>query len=188
MSDWQGLLAQDEVLLWQGRPQVRYDWTLLIHKNTPKGLFIALFAAAWIGLALSVTGDNEAPLLMRFLFHLIGLPILWKGLQTAFGPSVRSYHRLKGSTYSLTNRSAFIATSIGGKRQLERFDLHDGTLTPSLEEGDPGSVWFITRSKPDGTWQIGASATEQIGFERIPEARQVYRMMLDALSNRPPKP
>ena len=190
MSGWDGLLAEGETLLWQGRPEVRFDWSQLLSKDTPKGLFIALFALVWIGIALRVTGDGEAPLLIRIIFPLFALPILLGGLRQAFGPALARYARLKTTTYSLTTEAAYIASEKGGKRLLERLSLHDGLLTPNLEEGDPGSVWLITRPRPSGSWSLlsGASPNETAGFELIPEARRVYRMVIDAIASKPAAP
>ena len=190
MAGWDGLLNEGETLLWQGRPEVRLDWTMLLTRDTPKGLFIALFALLWIGIALQVTGDNEAPFLMRVIFPLIALPILLGGLRQAFDPAFARYHRLKTTTYSLTSEAAYIATERGGKRLLERLSLHDGLLTPNLEDGTPGSVWLITRPRPSGSWSMlsGSSPNETVGFELIPEARQVYRMVIDAIASKPPAP
>ena len=190
MSGWDGLLNEGETLLWQGRPEVGFDWTMLLTKETPKGLFIVLFALIWIGIALQVTGDNEAPFLMRILFPLIALPILLGGLRQAFGPALERYYRLRTTTYSLTSEAAYIAIERGGKRQLERLSLRDGQLSPTLEDGSPGSIWLITRPRPSGSWSIlsGGSPNETAGFELIPEARQVYRLLIDTIASRPPAP
>ena len=53
--------------------------------------------------------------------------------------------RLRGTHYTLTDRAAFIATDIRGRRDLNRYPLTAG-LPITLEDGDIGNLWFAEQS------------------------------------------
>ncbi|MFE3837367.1 hypothetical protein [Pseudogemmobacter sonorensis] len=186
-AGWEGILDPGERILWQGRPEAGFDWSALISTRTPFGLAFAGFAIFWMSMTRITGGAAVSPFFMGVLFPLFGLPFLFAGLNIAFGKPLRDFLRQRGSHYTLTNRHAFIATDILGKRTLSRHPIGAG-FRPALEEGDPGSVWFGTRAAvvghvpyKDETTGFGQwlTRTDRIGFERIREARRAWRMMLD---------
>ena len=186
---WQDILDPGEAILWQGQPEAALDWAGLIRPQTLQGLFLAGFAVFWISLAFWMTRQGAgAPPLFQWVFPLFGLPLLFAGLNTAFGTLIRGHLRLRGSFYTLSDRNAFIATTLRGKRHLTRLPLGPG-LIPALEEGDPGSVWLAAPAAPQTGWRgtgIGGTyfglnaGPDRSGFERIRDARRVYRLILDA--------
>ncbi|WP_112311897.1 hypothetical protein [Pseudogemmobacter bohemicus] len=185
---WEDILDPGEVILWQGRPGARFDWSSLIHFRLLFAIPYTVFALFWIVLVSGVKSGPPFP--VNIIFILFGLPLAATGLAMCFGAPLGRWLRLRGSFYTLTDRNAFIATEILGRRRLERFPLNS-RLYPALEEGLPGSVWFATRgwtmqnlSKNSliGTAYIMGIVSDRIGFEEIPEARRVYRLMLDAVA------
>lgn len=199
-AGWEGILDPGEVILWQGQPQARFDWTQLFNSRSAFGFIFAGFSVFWMVAAWGTTriGLSLVPdaSFMAFLMPLFGLPFLLLGLNMAFGPQLMAWARRKGSWYTLTDRHAFIAVELLGKRSLERYPLGP-QMHPALEEGFPGSVWFATAGPETGLghrWGGVMSlpsfdGLNRIGFEAIPEARTVYFMLLEALAQRraPPK-
>lgn len=191
---WQDILAPGERILWQGRPQARPDWAALISgkggvTGSLFGLFFAGFALFWIVQAASMTARAEGPLAR--LFPLFGLPFLVVGLNLVLGPALRPWAGLRGTWYTLTDRNAYIATRRLGRRNLQRHPLAPGML-PALEDGSPGSVWFATMPGPGGgAWRgTGAAGAYggsggRVGFQNIPDARAVFRLLTAALEALP---
>lgn len=184
---WEDILDPGEEILWQGRPEARFNWAGLIHFRTLMGVTCIIFALFWMSAVSGVNGGPPFP--VNLLFILFGLPVLLMGLSMCFGASLGQWLRLRGSFYTLTNRNAFIATEILGRRRLERFPLNSG-LFPALEEGLPGSVWFTARAWNQASLARGSLLGfahrvgffgEKVGFEEIAEARTVYRLFLDAM-------
>ncbi len=185
---WEDILDPGEEILWQGRPEARFDWAGLISLRMPFGLAFTGFALFWMTMTSGLRGGPPFP--VNLLFLLFGLPFLAAGLSIAFGEPVARWLRLRGSYYTLTNRHAFIATTFLGRRKLERY-RPGPALRPVLEEGLPGSVWFATRQFDTKTLQdrnfLGFAQSvgiigERIGFENIPEARRVFRLMIERLT------
>ncbi|SEC36965.1 hypothetical protein [Rhodobacter sp. 24-YEA-8] len=184
---WEDILDPGEEILWQGRPEARFDWADLIHFRLLMGAPCVVFALFWMSLASGFAAGPPFPI--NILFLLFGLPVLLMGLTLCFGAPVGRWLRLRGSFYTLTDRNAFIATEILGRRRLARYALHSG-LHPALEEGLPGSVWFATRAWDAASLTRGSLIGfvhstgifgERIGFEDIPEARRVFTLMLEAM-------
>ncbi|MBE2276950.1 MAG: hypothetical protein IAE87_11740 [Rhodobacteraceae bacterium] len=205
---WEGLLGPGETILWQGRPAAGIDWRDLWDGRTPFGLVFAGFALFWIAMAYTMTGSQGGVL---SLFPLFGLPFLFVGLYLVFGRLLWDAHARARTHYTLTNRAAFVATELFGRRNLERYPLGpDMRLT--LEDGIPGTVWFAVEEhlhtfrnpSPRDSGGIGIPDTaggiattgiggrrgrtrsyverRRIGFVRITEARQVYGIFREALS------
>ncbi len=175
---WEGILEPEERILWQGQPAAGLRWQDLLDKRTPFGLVFAGFAVFWMVQAASASGVFMA---------LFGLPFLAVGLNMAIGGPLRDARRRSATFYSLTDRAAFVATRGTGARKLDRYPLGPG-FRPTLEDGDPGSVWFAT-SQADARrgWRGTGSARsydlvpvgqQRIGFEQISDARMVYGLML----------
>jgi hypothetical protein len=177
---WEGLLGPGETILWQGRPAAGIDWRDLWDGRTPFGLVFAGFALFWIAMAYTMTGSQGGVL---SLFPLFGLPFLFVGLYLVFGRLLWDAHARARTHYTLTNRAAFVATELFGRRNLERYPLGpDMRLT--LEDGIPGTAGGIATTGIGGRRGRTRSYVERrrIGFVRITEARQVYGIFREALS------
>lgn len=181
---WEGLLAEGEEILWQGRPDDKVLWSDLVHLHTAFGLFFTLFSLFWMAMAWKM--GNVTPGGGVFsglsLFPLFGLPFLAIGLYTLIGRIFFDSVRRRGTFYTLTSRAAYVATQIKGKRELKRYSLLDD-VRPRLEDGDPGSVFFSTVTTVYHGRKRGmvSNVSTPIGFRRIPEARKVYLMMSEAV-------
>lgn len=181
---WEDTLDPGERILWQGKPRAALRWQELLDTRTIFGLGFALFALAFIAGTLVDLVETPAPDVMDMVFPLFGLPFLAIGLNTVFGRVFGAWWRLKGTSYTLTDRHAFIATEARGRRRLQRYPLGP-KLFPALEEGDPGSVWFAAEQlqSPGSrlfTRFIAQGPAGRVGFEEIDEARKVHRLMLEA--------
>lgn len=185
---WEDILDPGEKILWQGRPEARFDWTGLITPHFLPGIGITGFALFWMVMASGLPFGRTT--IFNLFFMLFGLVFVFNGLNMAFGVQVRRWLRLRGSFYTLTDRNAFIATEFAGRRRLQRIP-RDGKFTPVLEEGLPGSVFFSTGAPESGSWfefdmqrylRHQRNQNRRLGFEQIPEARRVFRLMLDPVA------
>jgi hypothetical protein len=162
-SNWEGILDEGEEILWQGRP----DGALVLRpQNIPLavfGLIFAGFALFWMMMAASAGG----------LFWSFGLIHFSIGIGLIIGPSLWSAYRRRHSWYTLTNARAFIATDIPVLgRRLKSYPILPGARL-ELIDGSPPSIIFATENRrgKNGTYQV------PIGYDRISDARDVYKMM-----------
>ena len=158
-AGWEGILAPDEAIRWQGRPDPRW------HVDRGNWLVAALgaafsgFAVFWMTLAASAGGAFWTFGLIHFT---IGLAI---AASVLIWPTILRRH----TWYTLTNKRAFVATDA----PLRRRTLSDYRITAdsrlALIDGTPGSVTF-------GRGGMDKRA-EDLRFERIADATGVYRLM-----------
>ena len=81
---WEGLLDDDEEILWQGRPSGGVVVRGSDIFESVFGLFFAGFAIFWISMASSMGAPRNAPGIFQ-LFPLFGLPFLAVGLHMVCG-------------------------------------------------------------------------------------------------------
>ena len=126
------------------------------------------------------------------VFPLFGIPFLLVGLNLAGGHVVLAALRRRFVWYTLTDRTAFVATRLFGKRRLDRYPL-DATMRARLDDGDPGSVLFAGTGQQGTPWSANLGRRRYssssfpagpAGFHRIAEARRVYGLLTQALANR----
>ncbi len=182
---WSGLLEPGEEILWQGQPDTRMDWRDLFGPFTIFGVIFIGFSIFWVAMARSMTGDEGFPL---SLFPLFGLPFFAIGLYLLIGHVIADAYFRQNTFYTLTDRTAFIATNGFGKRRLKSYPIAEMPFL-ELEDGWTGHVLFweevSTRSSrgpaATGHRRRPVTATRRsIGFRHIPEARAVYKMLRDA--------
>jgi len=187
---WDGILQPGEQILWQGRPVPGINWQTLDYGRILFGLVFGGFAAFWI-LAAALTGAGTLP---GIIFPLFGLPFLAVGLKMVGEQLWLDQRRLRGTHYTLTTQAAFIATTIRGRRSLQRYPLKTG-LPIALEDGDTGNLWFDERredftagrtSNPNHR-RLSRTYTSQqkIGFERIENPREVWHQLGRAIAALP---
>lgn len=166
MNDgWEGILDQDETILWQGRPDGAFYFDIGNIFALVFGIFFAGFALFWMLMAAQAGG----------FFWMFGLLHFFVGLGVAIGPTFYSTFRRRHTWYTLTNRRAFIATDMPIKgKSLDSYPITRST-SMSLQEGPPDTIWFASTTKrtKNGTKTI------KIGFEHIDQGRDVLRMMRD---------
>jgi hypothetical protein len=121
-------------------------------------------------------------------FPLFGLVFVAVGLWTILGRLLWEAVQRRRTWYTLTDRAAYIATDLLG-RKLDRHELNAGQPL-ELEDGEPGTVWFAERlvHHPGGWTGTGDSrryrepytSRHRVGFQRIPDARGVWRLLRGA--------
>ncbi|MGR3503149.1 aspartate carbamoyltransferase catalytic subunit [Pseudaestuariivita sp.] len=165
MADWDSILDNGERILWQGRPDGRFsvpvqNWFMVVF-----GLFFTGFALFWMILA---SGAGGTFWMFGLLHFSVGFGIIF------FSVTWPTFVRRR-TWYTLSDRRAFLATDLplSGKR-LKSYPISSDT---ALELGGdtPGSVYFAHRTKrtKNGTRSV------PVGFERIPDAADVMRLMRD---------
>lgn len=190
---WADFLGPGETILWQGRPEPGFALRDLVGGRTVQGLATIGFALVWMTSARSFAGfsaqvrpDGGG---LGQHFSSFGLIFVAVGLYLAVGVPLWQAVLRRRTWYTLTDRAAYIATDLLGRR-LNRHELRPD-LPLQLEDGEPGTVWFAERVTHDaGGWRgVGdnrryeaPSTTRQpIGFERIADARAVWRLLGEAI-------
>ena len=182
---WEGILADGEEILWQGRPQTGILWRDLISPVSVMGVFFTGFAIFWVTLAAMMVPAGDA--VFRF-FPLFGLPFVAVGLYLIIGRIFWDAYIRRRTWYTLSNRNAYIATTGIFGRALKPFDLREMNAL-ALDDGTPGTVWFHAQAytrqslRTAGGGQGGRrrhTTVTRTGFRRIPDARRVFRLLSDA--------
>ncbi len=168
-TGWEGILDPGENIIWQGRPdgaivlKPRNILTLIF------GLFFAGFALFWMVMAASAGGG----------FWMFGLIHFTVGLGIIASAVFVGPYKRRHSWYTLTDRRAIIASDMPllGKK-LKSWPI-TATSVLDLTQGPPDTVNFAEKTKrsKNGSYQV------PIGFERIEDGREVYRMMRDIQTN-----
>ena len=200
-AGWEGILDEGEQILWQGRPDPRLRVGDFFGFRLFFALFFTGFAVLWISAARWMNpGDGFD------FFPLFGVPFVLIGLYMMIGAPIWDAHLRRNTWYTLTDRAAFIATDLRGKRKLERYGLEDLNAL-SLVEGNPGTIWLrrettsyttttshrsvpapgVVPGRPGGVGRRRRrtrTTTTYKGFERIADARRVYGLLMRAQNAR----
>ncbi|WP_422031344.1 aspartate carbamoyltransferase catalytic subunit [Roseovarius sp.] len=164
-DSWKGILDDDETVLWQGRPDGGMTLKAGNIMGFLFGLFFAGFALVWMVLASQAGG----------FFWMFGLLHFFVGVGIAFGSTFWSAWRRRHTWYTLTDRRAFIATDLPFRgRSLKSYPITKSTVI-DYDGGEPASIMFNheMRRKKNGHYRV------DVGFERIENGAEVYRMMRD---------
>ena len=158
---WEGLLADGEEILWQGAPSPGLSLAWQGPMEPITGLVVIWFAWPWLS---SVSSGVKylwilgAALLALSFYWLVGVHF-W-----------RAYQR-RQTHYTLTDRNAFIATDILGRKRLERYRINRDTDVV-LEEKKLANIWFaekVVRTQK-------RSHIRPVGFEKIENGAEVYAL------------
>lgn len=164
MSDpWAGILATGEQILWQGAPasRLRLEWDTVFHPVF--FLVFTGFSIFWMIMAAQAGGT----------FWMFGLLFFFVGAYNLVGVHYWRHYQRQHTYYTLTDRRAFIARDLFGRKSLDSYPITDRTQISLVQGTDTGDVYFaekVTRSR-NGT------TTRRIGFEQIPDARDVLGLM-----------
>ncbi|MCW8842142.1 MAG: aspartate carbamoyltransferase catalytic subunit [Rhodobacteraceae bacterium] len=173
-DSWAGLLDEGETILWQGRPDGSVTFTIANLMTSLFGLAFAGFALFWMIMASQAGG----------FFWMFGLIHFCVGCGLAAGPLFWDAFRRRHTWYTLTNQRAFIATNLPFKgKSLDSYPMTADTPL-SLMDGPPATVYFAAGLRRG---RNGKRHHTKIGFERIEEGREVFRMMRDIQSGDMPR-
>lgn len=183
-TGWDGILQEGETILWQGQPAADIAWQDLLSPKTAFGAIFTAFSLFWMGAAffMVTAGGADGPFV---LFPLFGLPFLAIGLYMVGGRVWLDAWRRARTWYTLTDRTAFVATDFLGRKTLDSYPLAEMPHI-TLDDGDPGSILFgrggrsVRGSAHRIEWRAAEAAAEPAGFREIRDARRVYAMMRDA--------
>ena len=169
-SGWEGILDDDEKILWQGRPDGKFALEPKALIGGVFGVFFAAFAIFWMAMATMAPGP----------FWLFGLPFFFVGVSITYGAIYGPTMRRRNTWYTLTDRRAFIASKIPLKgKELKSYPIEPDTELGFIE-GDVSTIHFATEQKRRHHESGRSSYYEvPVGFERIPEGRKVYGMIRD---------
>ncbi|MFB2532100.1 aspartate carbamoyltransferase catalytic subunit [Paracoccus sp. p4-l81] len=169
---WQGILDQDEAILWQGRPEGRARLDTARLPELLIGLVFIGFSLFWMRGVAQSGGFGWA----------FGLPFLGIGLWQVAQPTLLAALDRRRRFYTLTDRRAFVATDAPGQgRRLASYPITADTLIELDQTGGPdgrGSLWFTTGQPRDWSGWTEVRAP-RAGFVDIPDAASVATMMRD---------
>ncbi|KAJ56132.1 hypothetical protein ACMU_10275 [Actibacterium mucosum KCTC 23349] len=170
-SQWDMFLDSDEAIVWEGAPRRS---VFLLSSND---LILIPFSLLWAGFALFWNlgvWNIGAP----FYFKLFGLPFLVAGAYITVGRFFVSAAARRRTRYALSNKRAFIATSLFSET------LQEMPITKSMPlELVPGTNGKVTLGpKTVNARQWNASLTwsgksNDFAFENIGDAQSVYQMI-----------
>ncbi len=170
---WRGLLAPDERIVWQGRPATRLD---LKASDIPASLFGTVFLAFslfWIATTASFVSETGE--VATVLFPLAGIPFLFAGAYLMVGRFFWDARRRARTWYTLTDRRAFVATDIGGKRTLEDYEIGADADFSIVQRGALHTVTVTAQGRSDPG---GGAIRRGFSFDLIPDGRDVYSKLL----------
>jgi hypothetical protein len=94
----------------------------------------------------------------------------------------------RNSWYTLTNKAAYIATRLFGRRNLKRYRRSE-MREPRLVDGTPGSVFFAMETQQYSSRRATRNGHRSmrrthailapVGFRQIDTPRAVYRLLVD---------
>lgn len=164
-SQWDDILDAGEKILWQGRPDGAFTFSL--HNNT--SFFGWLYLCGFAPIYMIIFSDTrDAYLIMGLLYFCVGIYLIYRPLQK--DAITRRY-----TWYTLTNTRAFIATAVPKSAPtLKSYEITPATVI-NFRPKMPATIYFaeraIGRDKNLGKFQIG--------FQRIESGEEVYRLIRD---------
>ena len=179
---WEALLDSDERVVWKGHSDGAVVWTLfgffLVHLGIFNIVFLLFilysFYSIWpfSGLPFSDPPASIVP----YIFAPAGLFQFALGVYLIVVRTWWPAYQRKRSLYILTNRRAIIMTDIPLlEKKANSYPITRDTIL-EFESKDPGSIYFS--NEPQNTSNpIIQLSTIKTGFERIPDAAQVYYLL-----------
>lgn len=174
-NGWDGILEPGESIIWQGQPLGGIVWANALSPIAFMGAFFTAFSLFWIVAAATMTSGQPFPF---NLFALFGLPFLAAGLFMLGGHVVLDAYLRSSMWYTLTDRTAFIATNAFGRKSLETYPLAEMPFL-ELDDGKPGSIFFSNRvsASTSKSPRAQGSVTPRVGFRHLADARSLYGQM-----------
>lgn len=127
--------------------------------------FFTGFSVFWMLMASQAGG----------FFWTFGLLFFFVGSYNLVGIHFWKAYLRRHTHYTLTNKRAFIGTSVFGRRSLESFPISPDTPI-NLIDGALTTVNFASRTKrsKNGSYEV------PVGFEYIENGRKVYALMRES--------
>ena len=168
VKEWEGLLAPDERILWQGELLQGFVWTPVLQRVRPASLAIAPVVPCFLVLLPAEPGAGYSRL-------DVGLVVLfWLAVVLICFQAIGHFNRRRSFF-------ALIGTRHFGIHSLREVPLF--TDTPlRLVQGRWGAVYFARRAR-----DRESGATVEDGFEGIAEPQEPYRLIAE-LRARPDGP
>lgn len=142
MTDWGGILREDERILWQGRPDGGLRITPRLLPLSLFGVLFMTFAIFWIKMARISSEGVEG--IERYL-PLFGVPFLLLGFWFAIGVHIWIVYLRRHSFYTLTDQRGFIGYDLPLLgRKLESLPVEPDMIA-IVERGALADVVFSTR-------------------------------------------
>lgn len=162
-DQWADILEPNEKIIWQGRPDGGFALKIPNILMAIFGLFFAGFALFWMIMAFAGGGSFW---MFGLLHFSVGAGLV---LYAIFWPTYKRRH----SWYTLTDQRAIIAANVPLRgKSLKSYPI---TAKSSLEliDGALATVNFAEEIKNGKN----STYTVAIGFERLSDGREVYRLM-----------
>lgn len=176
-----GVLTSGENILWQGQPVPGFTPSVFGFFILSIGGFVAVGTLLFMAMLRSglasreITGTPET--IVSVWLFLSSLLAICLGVMASAVLWPR--YKRKNTWYTVTTNQIFIATRISfvGK-YLQSFMIQD-CKAPELQDGRLQSVFFAEKTVPGAIHDYGAHSdtTVQIGFERIRDGHEVYRLL-----------
>lgn len=163
MNDgWDGILDDDEHILWQGRPFDGFRFDFSQPHLLAMGVVLIGFSIFWMQMAARGGG----------YFWTFGLLIFGIGIFNAIGIHFWKTYVRRNTYYTLTSKNAFIATNLFGRKSLKTYHIENST---DLEffDGPTQTIVFakVTKRGKHGSYQV------PVGFEFIHDGRDVMKLL-----------
>ncbi|HTO92542.1 MAG TPA: hypothetical protein VMJ70_15530 [Candidatus Sulfotelmatobacter sp.] len=173
-------LDPGERLLWSGFPSPG----AAARRALPAAAFgipFTAFAVFWIATAYSFTSKGPHVPGPWALFPLFGIPFLLVGLGVLTAP-IWVYLGAEKTVYAVTEKRAMIIVNVAG-RGVQSFTHEDmSNITRTENANGSGSIYFASRMM--STSQSGMMRMTRIGFEGIPDVRQVEQLIRDQMGQK----
>lgn len=162
-GNWDGILAPDEIMEWQGAPVQDFFWEL------PWWQTAGLLSLGPVAGLLNLAGQS-VPAQGAAVFFVWGLlyMVWWHA---------RSLWDRRRTFYSLTNRRAFIGTSHLGVMRLQAWPLADLDGI-RLDDRVPGHVHLTTEKLVRPRRDRWREETVEIGFMNLTDPRPVHDLLM----------
>ncbi len=179
-TGWAVYFDPDETLLWDGAPGRGIKLELHMLGQSAFGLIFFGFALFWIIMATNIVGAGGP----AQLFPLFGLPFLAIGAWFLFGHILWDAYLRSKTRYALSNKRAFIARQVFGRR-LKSYPIDPDTEL-DYRPGEPATIYFAKRmvkrrvgARSGSSSSTGLSRYRMvpIGFRYIPDGDKVYQLM-----------
>jgi hypothetical protein len=169
-AGWEGLLDQDETILWQGRPDTGIAVLPGQLFEICFGLFFTGFSMYWMVIASQAGG----------VFWMFGL-FFFAGLGIITRSNLLAAQRRHFNHCTLTSKRAVIATNVSlFWRSLKFYLITANSLLELNEQGAFGKIIFLRLAPPEAD---GGTNRQNFGFKRISKAQEIYAMMRKVQTN-----